>query len=115
MSRAPEGARGHLWCGFLVPPTSAYAVSSSSPHASGSVEMIMIWRSRSSNSADRFWSFVSTALATQSDGRRLFVWVAQDVTKQKAHEEQVQLLAQEISHRTKNMLSLLQAIARLSV
>jgi PAS domain S-box-containing protein len=61
---------------------------------------------------ERIWSFVTSALGTQSDGRRLFISVAQDVTERKAHEEQVHLLMREVNHRAKNMLSLVQAIAR---
>jgi PAS domain S-box-containing protein len=61
---------------------------------------------------ERLWSFVSSALGTQSDGRRLFLCVAQDVTERKAREEQVHLLMREVNHRAKNMLSLVQAIAR---
>jgi PAS domain S-box-containing protein len=67
---------------------------------------------RTKDGRDRLWSFVSSALGTQSDGRRLFVCVAQDVTERKAHEEQVHLLMREVNHRAKNMLSLVQAIAR---
>ena len=51
---------------------------------------------RTKDGRERLWSFVSTALSTQTDGRRLFVCVAQDVTDQKAHEEQVRLLMSEI-------------------
>jgi PAS domain S-box-containing protein len=62
---------------------------------------------------ERLWSFVSSALpAPRSDRRRLFICIAEDVTDQKAHEEQVHLLMREINHRAKNMLSLVQAIAR---
>jgi PAS domain S-box-containing protein len=61
---------------------------------------------------ERHWSFSTSGLGTQSDGRRLFLSVAQDVTERKVHEEQVQLLMREINHRSKNMLSLVQAIAR---
>jgi len=61
---------------------------------------------------ERLWSFVYSPLAVQSNGRRLFVCVAEDVTDQKAQEEQVHLLMREINHRAKNMLSLVQAIAR---
>jgi PAS domain S-box-containing protein len=61
---------------------------------------------------ERLWSFVYSALGTQSDGKRLFVCVAQDVTERKAREEQIQLLMREVNHRAKNMLSLVQAIAR---
>jgi PAS domain S-box-containing protein len=67
---------------------------------------------RTKDGRERLWSFVSSPLAIQSDGRRLFVCIAQDVTDQKAHQEQIQLLMREINHRAKNMLSLVQAIAR---
>jgi PAS domain S-box-containing protein len=61
---------------------------------------------------ERLWSFVSSGLPTRFDERRLFISVAQDVTDQKAHEEQVHLLMREIDHRARNMLSLVQIIAR---
>jgi PAS domain S-box-containing protein len=61
---------------------------------------------------ERHWSFVTSALGSQSDGRRLFITVAQDVTERKVHEEQVSLLMREVNHRAKNMLSVVQAIAR---
>jgi PAS domain S-box-containing protein len=64
---------------------------------------------------ERLWNFVASALGTQSDGRRLFVSMAHDATEQKAHEEQIRLLMREVSHRAKNMLSLVQAIARQTV
>jgi PAS domain S-box-containing protein len=67
---------------------------------------------RTKDGRERIWSFVSSALGVQSDGQRLFVCMAQDVTDRKAHEEQIQLLMREINHRAKNMLSLVQAIAR---
>jgi two-component sensor histidine kinase len=38
--------------------------------------------------------------------------MAQDMTERKAREEQVHLLMREVNHRAKNMLSLVQAIAR---
>jgi two-component sensor histidine kinase len=61
---------------------------------------------------ERLWTFVCSALGTQSDGRRLFLCVAQDVTDRKAYEDQILFLMQEVNHRAKNMLSLVQAIAR---
>src|SRR6266446_2941580 len=67
---------------------------------------------RTKDGRERLWSFVTSPQATQSGGRHLFVCVAQDVTNQKAHEEQIHLLMREINHRAKNMLSLVQAIAR---
>jgi PAS domain S-box-containing protein len=60
----------------------------------------------------RVWNFVTSGLGTQSDGRRLFVSVAQDVTDRRAYEARIQLLMREARHRTKNVLSLVQAIAR---
>jgi PAS domain S-box-containing protein len=38
--------------------------------------------------------------------------ILQDITDRKAHEEQIHLLMREVNHRSKNMLSLVQAIAR---
>jgi PAS domain S-box-containing protein len=67
---------------------------------------------RTKDGRERLWSFVSSALPAKSDGRRLFLTVAQDVTDRKAHEEQVHLLMSEINHRAKNLLSLVQSIAR---
>ncbi len=67
---------------------------------------------RTKSGRERLWSIVNSCLGAQSDGRRLFITVAQDVTEQKAHEEHVHLLMREVNHRAKNMLSLVQAIAR---
>jgi PAS domain S-box-containing protein len=67
---------------------------------------------RTRDGRNRLWSFVHSALGAQSDGRRLFISLAQDITERRAHEEQVQLLMREVSHRAKNMLSLANAIAR---
>jgi two-component sensor histidine kinase len=66
---------------------------------------------RTKDGRERLWTFVFSALATQSDGRHVYVTVAQDVTERKAHEEQVQLLLREVNHRAKNMLSVVDAIA----
>jgi PAS domain S-box-containing protein len=67
---------------------------------------------RTKDGQERLWSFVTSVLGTQSDGRRLFVSVTQDMTERRAREEQVRLLLREVSHRTKNLLSIVQAIAR---
>jgi two-component sensor histidine kinase len=67
---------------------------------------------RTKDGHERLWRFACSALGIQSDGRRLFVCIAQDVTEQKAHEEQVRLLMREVNHRAKNMLSLVQPVAR---
>jgi PAS domain S-box-containing protein len=61
----------------------------------------------------RIWNYyVTSALGTQSDGRRLFVTVGQDVTDRKAYEERIELLMRESHHRIKNILGLVQAVAR---
>jgi two-component sensor histidine kinase len=67
---------------------------------------------RTKDGRERLWNFVCSALGTQSDGRRLFVAVAYDVTDRKAYEDQILFLMREINHRAKNMLSLVQAVAR---
>lgn len=38
--------------------------------------------------------------------------VLRDITERKRHEEQVQLLVREVNHRAKNMLAIVQAVAR---
>ncbi len=67
---------------------------------------------RTKDGRERLWSLVNSSLGTQSDGRRLFITVAQDITERKAHDEQVNFLIREVNHRAKNMLSLVHAIAR---
>jgi two-component sensor histidine kinase len=42
----------------------------------------------------------------------LFVSIAHDVTDRKVYEEQILFLMREINHRAKNMLSLVQTVAR---
>jgi PAS domain S-box-containing protein len=66
---------------------------------------------RTKDGRERLWSFVYSSPGTESDGRRLFVCVAQDVTERKAREERIHLLMREVNHRDKNILSLVQAIA----
>jgi PAS domain S-box-containing protein len=77
------------------------------PEAHSSERMI-----RTKDGHERLWSFVSSSLGRQSDGRRVFVTIAQDLTERRAHEDQVQVLLGEVNHRAKNMLSIVQAIAR---
>jgi PAS domain S-box-containing protein len=68
---------------------------------------------RTKDGHERLWRFFRAALGAQSDGRRLFVSVAYDVTdRSKAYENQILFLLRESNHRAKNMLSLVQAIAR---
>jgi len=60
----------------------------------------------------RLWSFVTSGLGAKSDGRRLYLSVAQDITDRRAYEERIHLLMREARHRTKNILGIVQAIAR---
>ncbi len=60
----------------------------------------------------RIWNFVTSGLGTLSNGRRLFISVAQDVTDRRAYEDRIELLVREGQHRTKNILGLVQVIAR---
>ncbi len=60
----------------------------------------------------RIWIFVTSGLGAGLDGRRFFVSLAQDVTESRAHEEKIQLLMRESHHRIKNILGLVQAVAR---
>jgi PAS domain S-box-containing protein len=68
---------------------------------------------RTKDGRECLWRFFRAALGTQSDGRRLFVTMAYDVSDHsKAYENQILFLLRESNHRAKNMLSLVQAIAR---
>src|SRR5262249_7908976 len=93
--------------GEMLDQLRQMVIISTEPVARSAERMI-----RTKDGRERLWSFVASPLATQLDGRRLFVCVAQDVTDQKAHEKQIHLLMSEINHRAKNLLSLVQAIAR---
>lgn len=61
---------------------------------------------------ERLWNIVAAPLGVLSDGRYLFIIVGQDTTERKLHEEQVHLLMREANHRVKNLLGLVQVIAR---
>jgi PAS domain S-box-containing protein len=59
------------------------------------------------------WGRKTASCVRKSDGSiDYFVFVVQDISVRKAHQEHVQLLMREVNHRSKNMLSLVQAIAR---
>jgi PAS domain S-box-containing protein len=68
---------------------------------------------RTKDGHERLWRFFCAAVGTRSDGPRLFVSMAYDVSDpSKAYENQILFLMREANHRAKNMLSLVQAIAR---
>ncbi len=47
----------------------------------------------------------------EADGKRYFTGIIRDVTQRKRREEKINMLLREVNHRSKNMLSLVQAIA----
>jgi PAS domain S-box-containing protein len=67
---------------------------------------------RTGNGVIRYWNFVDYALGALSDGRRVFISIAQDTTDRRAYEERIELLMRESHHRIKNILGLVQAVAR---
>jgi PAS domain S-box-containing protein len=59
------------------------------------------------------WCRRTLSCVRKNDGAiDYFVIIVEDITERKAHEEQVQMLMREVTHRAKNMLSLVHAIAR---
>lgn len=46
------------------------------------------------------------------NGQRLFTIILRDITERKRHEERARLLMHEVNHRAKNMLAVVQSIAR---
>ncbi len=59
------------------------------------------------------WGRRTVGCARKSDGSiDHLISVVEDISERKAHEEQVHLMMREANHRAKNMLSLVQAVAR---
>jgi PAS domain S-box-containing protein len=59
------------------------------------------------------WLSISGVVEHAQTGKPLRAYgILQDITERKAHEEQVHLLMREVNHRAKNMLSVVDAIAR---
>ncbi|MCP5390033.1 MAG: PAS domain S-box protein [Sphingomonadaceae bacterium] len=58
--------------------------------------------------------FLSRALPIRDEAGKIVLWFGTntDITEQKEREEQIRLLMREVNHRSKNMLALVQAIAR---
>ncbi|MBB5660654.1 PAS domain-containing protein [Brevundimonas halotolerans] len=62
----------------------------------------------------RLWYDVQASPSTLPDGRRGVVASALDVTTRKLNETKLEVLAQELSHRVKNVFAVVQAIVRQS-
>jgi PAS domain S-box-containing protein len=59
------------------------------------------------------WGRKTVGCVRKGDGSiNYFVAVVEDISARKAHDDHVRLLMREVNHRAKNMLSLVQAIAR---
>ena len=48
-------------------------------------------------------------------GKRYFTGIIRDITERKRYEEQIRLLMSEVNHRAKNMLALVNAVARQTI
>ncbi len=58
------------------------------------------------------WMRLRSRPRRRQDGAVVWDGVQTDITDRKRHEEQINLLMREINHRSKNMLTIVQAIAR---
>jgi len=58
--------------------------------------------------------FIAELAVTEwrASGKSYFTGIIRDVTERKRYEEQIRLLMSEVNHRAKNMLALVQAVAR---
>ncbi len=59
-------------------------------------------------------TFIAELAVTEwrASGKSYFTGIIRDVTERKRYEEQIRLLMREVNHRAKNMLALVQAVAR---
>jgi PAS domain S-box-containing protein len=60
------------------------------------------------------WAFSASSPGILRDGRRFVVGMAVDITERKRAEEHTLMLLREVSHRSKNLLAVVQAVARQS-
>jgi PAS domain S-box-containing protein len=60
----------------------------------------------------RVWTFSASSPGTLHDGRRFVVGMAVDITERKRAEEHTLMLLREVSHRSKNLLAVVQAVVR---
>ena len=107
-----ETTRGHGWRSVHHPEHEARATE----HFLNSLKTGQVWEDtfplRGKNGKFRW--FLSRALPIHDKDGQIEMWFGTntDVTEQKQREEQIQLLLGEVNHRAKNMLTLVQAIAR---
>lgn len=69
---------------------------------------------RTADGRERIWSFRSAPIGRDGSGRRLVVSMAADLTDRHEAEAHQRLLMQEVDHRAKNALAVVQSIVILS-
>ena len=69
---------------------------------------------RAADGRERTWAFRSAPIGRDGSGRRLVVSMAADLTERKEAEAHLRLLMQEVDHRAKNALAVVQSIVILS-
>ena len=69
---------------------------------------------RAADGRERTWAFRSAPIGFDGSGRRLAVSMAADLTDRKEAEAHLRLLMQEVDHRAKNALAVVQSIVILS-
>lgn len=69
---------------------------------------------RTADGRARIWAFRSSPIGRDGRGRRMAVTMAADLTERKEAEARLRLLMNEVDHRAKNALTVVQSIVRLS-
>jgi PAS domain S-box-containing protein len=96
----------------LIHPGDEHLVSSAATRSSGTVALQAEYRIRRFDTGQVAWISRRARLMSDAKGRPIrMVGTVQDITEKKQQEEQLRLLNEELGHRLKNMLTLVQAIA----
>ncbi|MET0867902.1 MAG: HWE histidine kinase domain-containing protein [Pseudorhodoplanes sp.] len=97
----------------LVYPGDETLISSAEQRASGELPLQSEYRIRNPATGAIVWISRRARLMRDAFGKPVrLLGTVQDVTERKAGEERQRLLSEELSHRLKNSLALVQAIAR---
>lgn len=65
------------------------------------------------SNGELFWADLTVSAIRDEDGRPVkLISIVNDITRQKADEERLKFLMGELSHRTKNLIAVMQAIVR---
>ncbi|MGO9461170.1 MAG: PAS domain S-box protein [Rhodomicrobium sp.] len=94
------------------PQRSAHDAYIASYRRTGNAKIIGIGREVEALRKDGSQFFADLEVSEwQASGKRFFTGIIRDVTERKRRDEKIHLLLSEVNHRSKNMLSLVQAIA----